>query len=348
MKKVLTFGWIAAALSVLMAVLPFATARAEDNPPPRESDPNDQPVVTINAGDSYSHQYGPMPGQDSIDPNINGDVDPATCRGNQELTCNVIPIEFTVPPGYSKLDTYVASVVLNWDPGSRTQLPTQAENIAVNGEELDMYLWHNPECPPKPKKCDMTVSVEKSSGSEVPEHFKIDVTAGQHWQLVVNHANGTVLPNGYNLSITTVYAPFVKPNESLESTFRPHDASADAVAITPSFNDSGGSSSGGGSGPLDTTLSGGASGGLTLGLTPGNGALDPSIANLSGSGLPDAPQIFKRAAVQKPPKHVSGLSILIACVLVPLMMLISGASFFMKRRPAALTIKRPASGPMAA
>src|SRR5207249_2557875 len=84
MKRLSLIGSLVLVAAAWAVVAPVA-AGADDQK--LESDPNDQPVVSVGANATYDHQYGPIAGQDTVDPQL-GDVDPATCRQNQEVTCN--------------------------------------------------------------------------------------------------------------------------------------------------------------------------------------------------------------------------------------------------------------------
>ena len=333
MKRLSLTGALMFVVAACLVVAPIGAASADNQK--LESDPNDQPVVNVGANATYEHQYGPIAGQDQVDPQL-GDVDPATCRQNQEVTCNVIPVNFVLPASFKAADTYVATIAVAWDPGTNVQSPYAG--VGANGDDLDIYLWFNPECPPAPAKCDMGTAVVKASDTNEPEVVKIEVSRHQNFQLVVNHANGTVLKDGYHLTVSTVYQSFTPPSESLEGALGPKDLSGESGApVTPSATRA--------AAPAAPAVTGAAapaaSPAAPVGVDLGSPTSDSGLAALSGGGLSDvaAPQIFKQATAVKPPRHVTPLSLVISLILLPLSLVGSGGAWFVRRRPAALRIR---------
>lgn len=326
------------ALTAFLHVAPRVGAATPNQPPPDQgpydTDPNDQPVVNLQPNGVYQHHYGPILGQDQIDPNVNGTVDPATCRQNQEATCNVIPIVFTKPPGFTKLDSYVAKITVSWDPGYQTTTGVGLDPYA-EADELDLYLWLNPQGK-------ATNDEEHDGNSDEPKAMYIDGASYQHYQLVVNHSGQGADQGGYDVTIQTRYSPYIPPGESLANDVFPADNSG---AFTPSVTPSAAPTTPSYVAPAAdaTSLASPTTPAATgpSGLPQAGDALpDASLANLSGdqadATLASAPNIFKRVAVQKPPGPVSGLAVVLAFGLVPLLIAGGGALWFVRRRPALL------------
>jgi hypothetical protein len=326
-------------LPLLFVGAPPARAGAKAPPPPpkEDSDPNDQPKLIIGPNVNYSHQYAPILGQDPATGQTQ-DYDPASCRGVQEVPCNVIPIDFLVPKGLKKADTYLAVFDLSW--ANATGVCGVPAAGCAEGDELDMYLWSNPE-----GTKNTTTSLEKDASGSEPKRFFLDVTTGQHFQLVIAHSQGTSNPGGYKLAITTQYVPFTAPQQSTDLPSSPPPANptvgvpAAANATPPAASSSTAPAASGVTAATPPTTAADTS--ASPSADAGSLGLDPSLAGLNGgaadAALASAANIFRKAPEVKAPGPVSGGAAWLAYGLLPFVL--AGGSWWLLRRRRPLSLR---------
>jgi hypothetical protein len=297
------------------------------------ADDGDGAPINVGPNATVSADYPAIPGSDPATGQLQ-DHDPDTCRSVSELTCTVIPLTFETPPGFKPYDVFNGVVDVTWDPGANVQ----SGNSLVGGEDandLDIFLWFNPYDANDTRYHDGGTALSRSASSQVPEEIKIDASSAQKFLLVVNNSSG--VNQGFTVKVTTTYAPFTGVSESTESGFTaPVDLSGDTATGTPA-----GPATGVRSLPAGPVA---AAPGAPASVTPDVGALDPSLAGLSGAGSDsilntgNSANLFKPAAVVKPPKPVSDLTIFLACGVLPIVLVALGAAWFRRRRPVALTV----------
>jgi hypothetical protein len=320
----LTVAGSAAASGWMPARPPARTASAKA--PPEDSDPNDQPKITLGPNASYGRQYGPIATQNAAFNQTNMDLDPATCRQLQETFCNVIPVDFVAPKGLRKADTFLATLTLSWlNAAGVCDVPALG---CVEGEELDLYLWPNPE-----GTTNTTISIERDLSGSEPKTMYIDLTTGLHYQLVVVHEQGSTNPGGYHLEVSDRYVPFVPPTESTDVTPPASPPPAISPAPPPPLAPA----------PTTTLPQASAAPSNRPPLASPAEAVDPSLVSLTGASadaaLAAAPNIFKQPKVNRPPGPVSGLAALVGLGLVPLVLIAFGAVAFRRRRPISLSMR---------
>jgi hypothetical protein len=296
-------------------------------------------AITVGPGQTIEKDEAPILGQDTVTPNVLGDPSPDNCQTLP--SCNVVPVTFSLPKGYNKLDTYVATVSLTWQ-----SVAAGNRNVGAASNDLDLYLWaeafFEPECktPPNapadykpPAYCTHDLAKSANSGQIQPEVVKLDATDRQKFLLLVNNSTGA--NTGYHIKIESRYSAYSRPLESLDSGFAPSGAGS-AVAPPPDLS---------AAGPAVSPVASETTPAVTapdLSALGGPSGLDPDVANIQGSNLADVLQggkLFKAATVRttsgRPP---SSLALVIWLVLVPLLVAGLGAAWFVRRRPAALRI----------
>ena len=312
--------------------------------PKEDSDPNDQPKVTVLPNQTYDHQYGSITGVDTTTEQTQ-DYDPATCRMYQEIPCNVIPIDFQAPNGLKKADTFLATITVTWaNAAGVCGIPVQ--NCA-EGDELDLFLWPNPE-----GTKNTTVAIEKDANADEPKTLHLDLTTGLFYQFVLDHTQGTGNPGGYHVHIVTQYIPFNginTPSGAPPTTEASAPSTTSVLAATPpttvptspagpSASPTIGSPAGS---PTPETTPASAPTGLAATSAPGEP--DPSLSGLAGTNVDSAiaagVSLFKPPPPSRPPSPVGGTPVALALGVVPIALLGIGAVFLRRRRPIALTLK---------
>ena len=302
----------------------------------------DAEPITVQPGESVTAEYGPIPGQDTVTPQV-GPPDPATCQ--LLPSCNLIPLEFVAPPTFDPDDdTYLAELTMIWDA-----VPVGDRNVGAASDDLDLYVWaaawaetepgepcHVPDPEPEgfeaPEYC--TTILAKSAGPLPPERVRFDATTHLKYLLVVNHASGVNV--GYKIDIASRYEPFVAPTGVPDTEFVP-PVSKDAGASTPS-------SSGGTTSFNELTPAGGL-GGDQLSLEPLPTTADAELLALEGAGLPGANFLRRPEEAGGPPKPVSGATVAIWLAVLPLLLGGAAAYWFVRKRPSALRVSFPAARP---
>jgi hypothetical protein len=319
----------ALAVAVGTMALPLLPAHADQLDP-----------ITVGPGQTIQKDEGPILGQDTVTPNVLGDPSPDNCQTLP--SCNVVPINFTLPKGFNKLDTYVATISVTWQ-----SVAAGNRNVGGASNDVDIYLWAEAffenECKTPanapagytpPRYCTHDLAKSAASGQIQPEVVKLDATDRQKFLLLVNNSTG---PNtGYHLKIESRYAAYNRPVESLDTGFSPStggsalapppDLSAAGPAASPSVNSSSTEVT-----PPDLTAFGGSSG------------LDADLGGIQAANLADVLKgggsLFKPATVRaKPASSPSSLSLILWLVLVPIVVAGLGGAWFVRRRPAALRI----------
>jgi hypothetical protein len=325
---------IALAMVIAGVLVPSASGGALDADP-----------ITVQPGETVTADYGPIPGNDPVSGQLDSESgpDPATCQ--LLPSCNLVPVEFVRPAGFqAEDDTYLAQITLHWDT-----LEVGDRNVGATSNDLDLYLWagewleteegqtcHVPDPAPEgfepPEYC--THGLAKSASTQEPEVVRVDATTHAKFLVVVQNATG---PNvGYSLEVASTYAPFTEPQEPPE-----------ADVGLPTFDDSGnvsGSTGVGSSGVTDLTPAG-TLGGDDLTLAPVDAFADADLQGLEGAGLPGGESFIRRTEESGPPRPVSGTTVALWLIFVPVALGAAFGIWFMRRRPGALRISVPAPSP---
>jgi hypothetical protein len=302
--------------------------------------------MTVGPNQELSAEYGPILAQDPVTPTALTSVPPDQC--DLLPTCNVVPIDFTVPAGASGLDTYIAQIDVSWET-----FGIGDQNVGESSDDLDIWLWAaewlqkdspGQPCyvPPDdaayepPEYCGFPLAHAANTGPVVPETVRADVNSHAHYLLVVNNSTG--INTGYTVTVASRFVAYSAPVESTEGGFL---GSADGSVLPPS-GAFGGSSPAGGVAPQLSPSAGvpGSSGLSPFASIPG---ADEDLTNLTGTDIDAAlrgPLIKRTSSNFAPPEPVTNSTVVFWLVLVPLVLLGAGATWLLRHRPAALRVGR--------
>jgi hypothetical protein len=326
-----------ASIALLAVVAPLPPAAADD-----------VEAISVQANEVATKDYGPILGQDQVSVNVQ-DPDPMTCP--LLPSCNLVPIDFVAPPGFSKLDTYLAQIDVIW-----TAAQVGDRNVGAATDDLDIYLYAKewtetepgqacatPDPAPAdyepPEYCTFPLAHSANNGAIIPETVRVDVQSHDHYLLAVNHASG--VNQGYTVKVTSRYIAYGKPFESLETPF-----GTDSNGLVPPASAFTGSSGSGGTGADAFSPSASVPGASSLSPFGGIPGIDSDLTDLTGAGISGVVsgtgQIRRTNGPSAPPKPVSGSTVAFWLVLIPVVALGAGAVLFLRKRPAALRMRVPA------
>lgn len=323
-----------AVATVVAGLLPFWPARADT-------------VAAINPGPNQviDKTYGPIVGQDpqNASSNVAGDSHATPTPDNCAVlpSCNVIPLTFSTPKGFTNRDTYVAGISLYF---KTQQVGTALASAGT--EDLDLFLYaeayNEPYCvkargdsnSKPPPECTTDLAYSANGPAIVPEVVRADVAYRQKYLLEVSNSGG-VAPDGYRIHIETTYTPYSPPSESVGPAFGgPADTTPSGPAFSlPSLSPAAPS--------VSSSPSTGEANEVALSPVGDTSGLDSDLGSINSTTLTNLLQgpLLKSAEVKLPPARApSSLALVVWMILVPVAVAGAATAVFVRRRPRALRL----------
>jgi hypothetical protein len=263
-------------------------------------------------GGKVTQEYGPIPGNFPLAPDVNWTPSGCATGAPGSATCDQVPVKIPVPD-VSDADDFYVEITLEWDDES----------------DLDMYAWDNRQLDERAGEEEPGFTqVGRSASADNPEKLRLIEPELVDYNLTILNWAGANL--GYRLTAELKVLAFTPPFESLapeffqgdaaeEEAFQPFDYSAIEPAPAEPVSST----------PIAPTYG-------EVAITPDRDFTDFGSSSFDDElSAPPAPPAFSPRLTAGSPPDVHPVVLLFWLLLVPLAAA-AGAAFFLMRRSRSL------------